>query len=123
MKKLNSFDMLIYENANEMYSHLNMSLEEANELGLTQMTQARIVMKILSVLPIEKYGHIVTMLHQVDLSTTKPTQILGKIDVHEMYMHITLQDTYSSNKNKNLAFNARQKKKGKCKMKEVNLDS
>jgi hypothetical protein len=106
MKKLNSFDMLTHENANEIYSHLNMFVEEANELGLTQITQAHIVRKILSVIPIEKYGHIVTMLHQVDLSTTSLTQILGKIDVHEMYMHITLQDRCSSNKNKNLAFNA-----------------
>jgi hypothetical protein len=31
-----------------------------------------------------KYGNIVSMLHQVDLSTTTPTQILGNINAHEM---------------------------------------
>jgi hypothetical protein len=39
-------------------------------LGLTQISQPDVVRKILSVLPIEKYGHIVTMLHQMDLSIT-----------------------------------------------------
>jgi hypothetical protein len=48
------------------------------------------VRKILSVLPIDKYGHIVTMLHQMDLSITTPTQILGKINAHEMYITPTL---------------------------------
>ena len=61
--------------------------------------------KILSVLPIEKYGHIVTVLHQMDLSTTTPIQILGKINAHEMYMHINDKDG-SSSKKKDLALKA-----------------
>jgi hypothetical protein len=35
MKKLNSFEMLPNESANEMYSHLNVLVEEVNGLGLT----------------------------------------------------------------------------------------
>ena len=92
MKKLNSFEMLPKECANEMYSRLNILVEEVNGLGLTQMSPSDVVRKILSVHPIDKYGHIVTMLHQGDLSTATPTQILGKINAHEMYMHITPQD-------------------------------
>jgi hypothetical protein len=88
MKKLNSFEMLSSESANEMYSLLNVLVEEINGLGLTQMKPSDVVRKTLSVLPIDKYGHIVTVLHQGDLSTTMPTQILGKINAHEMYMHI-----------------------------------
>ena len=83
MKKLNSFEMLPKECANEMYSHLNVLVEEVNGLGLTQMQPSNVVRKILSVLPIDKYGHIVTVLHQGDLSTATPTQILGKINAHE----------------------------------------
>jgi hypothetical protein len=49
--------------------------------GLTQISQPDVVRKILSVLPIDKYGHIVTVLHQMDLSVATPTQILGKINV------------------------------------------
>jgi hypothetical protein len=61
MRKLNSFEMLANENANAMYSRLNILVEEVNGLGLTQISQPDVVRKILSVLPIEKYGHIVTV--------------------------------------------------------------
>jgi len=37
MKKLNSFKMLPKESANEIYSRLNVLVEEFNGLGLTQM--------------------------------------------------------------------------------------
>jgi hypothetical protein len=74
------------------------------------------VRKILSVLPIDKYGHIVMMLHQGDLSTTTPTQILGKINMHKMYMHITPQEGSSSSKKKDLAFKASHKKRSKEKI-------
>ena len=100
-----------------MYSHLNVLVEEVNGLGLTQMSPSDVVRKILSVLPIDKYGHIVTVLHQGDLSAATPTQILGKINAHEMYMHITPQDGSSSNKkkDKDLAFKASQEK-GKARL-------
>ena len=72
-EKLNSFEMLPKECANEIYSRLNVLVEEVNGLGLTRMQPSDVVRKILSVLPIDKYGHIVTMLHQGDLSTATPT--------------------------------------------------
>ena len=72
-----------------MYLCLNVLIEEVNGFGLTQMSPSDVVRKILSVLPIDKYGHTMTVLHQGDLSTATPTQILGKINAHEMYMHIT----------------------------------
>jgi hypothetical protein len=40
------------------------------------------------VLLIKKYGHIIVLLHQIDLSTTTPNQILEKINAPEMYIHI-----------------------------------
>ena len=49
MKKLNSFKMLPKECANEMYSRLNVLVEEVNGLGLTQMSPSDVVRKILSV--------------------------------------------------------------------------
>ena len=69
IKKLNLFERFPKESANEMYSRLNVLIEEVNGLGLTQMQPSYVVRKILSVLPIDKYGHIVTVLHQGDLST------------------------------------------------------
>ena len=92
----------IIENANAMYSCLNILVEEVNGLGITQISQPDVVRKILSVLPIDKYGHIVTVLHQMDLSVATPTQIFGKINAHEMYMHINDKDE-SSSKRKDLA--------------------
>jgi hypothetical protein len=115
MKKLNSFEMLANENANDMYSRLNILVEEVNGLELTQISQLDVMRKILSVLPIDKYGHIVIVLHQMDLSIATPTQILENINAHEMYMHINDKDG-SSSKRKDLALKASQEKKGKAKM-------
>jgi len=116
MNKLNTFEMLPKENANEMYSRLNVIVEELNGLGLNQMSAVDVARKILCVLPIKKYGHIVTVLHQGDLSTTTPTSILGKINAHEMYMLMKPQDDSSSAK-KDLALKASHK--GKAKKLEV----
>jgi hypothetical protein len=77
------------------------------------MSLSDVARKILSVLPVEKYGHIVTILHQSDLSTVTPTQVLEKINAHKMYMHITPKDGSSSSKKKDLAFKASNEKKKK----------
>jgi hypothetical protein len=55
-KKLNSFEMLANENANDMCSQLNILVEEVIGLGLTQISQPDVVRKILSVLPIISNG-------------------------------------------------------------------
>jgi hypothetical protein len=115
MRKLNSFEMLANENANAMYSRLNILVEEVNGLGLTQISQPDVVRKVLSVLRINKYGHIVTVLHQMDLSVATPTQILGNINAHEMYMHINDKDE-SSSKRRDLALKANQENNGKAKV-------
>jgi hypothetical protein len=41
-------------------------------------------------LPIDKYGHIITILHQVDLSAIMPTQIFGKINMLEQRQNAPL---------------------------------
>jgi hypothetical protein len=41
--------MLANENANDMYSRLNILVEEVNGLGLTQISQPDVVRKILNV--------------------------------------------------------------------------
>lgn len=73
MKNLNSYEIILNERANDMYSRLNVLIKEVNGLGITQLSQPIAVRKILSVLPVEKYGYIITVLHQVDLSITTPT--------------------------------------------------
>jgi hypothetical protein len=73
LNKINSFEMLPKESANDMYTRLNVLVEDLNALRLTQMSSSDVTRRILSVLPIEKYGHIITVLHQSDLSTATPT--------------------------------------------------
>ena len=91
------------------------------------MSLVDVARKILCVLPIDKYGHIVTVLHQGDLSTATTTSILGKINTHEMYMHINPQDSSSSSKKdkkekkKDLALKATLK--GKSKKVEISTSS
>jgi hypothetical protein len=53
------------------------------------------------------------VLHQSDLSTATPTQVLRKINAHKMYMHISLEEGSSSSKKKDLTFKARHDKKKK----------
>jgi hypothetical protein len=57
MSKLNSSKILGHENANDMYSRLNILVEEVNDLGLTQLKQPNVMRKIISVLLINKYDH------------------------------------------------------------------
>jgi hypothetical protein len=73
LKKINSFEMLPKESANDLYTRLNILVEDLNALGLIQISPSDVARRILSVLPVEKYGHIVTVLHQSDLSTATPT--------------------------------------------------
>ena len=58
MKKLNSFEMLPKECANEMYSRLNVLVEEVNGLGLTQMQPSNVVRKILMSSPLKSMGKL-----------------------------------------------------------------
>ena len=76
--------MLPHESSNDMYSRMNVLVEEVNGLDVKKIEPADVARKILNVLPRDKYGHIVTFLHQGDLSTATPTQILGKVNTHEM---------------------------------------
>ena len=119
MNKHNTFGMLPKENANEMYSRLNVIVEELNGLRLNQISPVDVARKILCVLPIEKYGNIVTMLHQGNLSTATPTSILGKITAHEMYMHMNPKDSSSSAKKEKNDLAVKASHKGKSKKIEV----
>ena len=100
------------ENANEMYSCLNILVEKVNGLGLTQMQPSDVVRKILSVLPIDKYGHIVTVLHQSDLLLLRQLKYWGR----SMHMRCTCTSLLKMAPllpKKNLVFKAGQEKRGK----------
>lgn len=92
--------MHAHESSTDMYSHLTICVEEVNGYGLTQMTQANVVIKILSILSTDNYGKLSSC--STKLISPLPCQLKywWKINAHERYMHITLQDGSSSNKKK-----------------------
>ena len=69
----------------DMYSRLNLIINELHSIGLLKLDDADIVRKIISVLPQKKYASIITILHNMeDLSTMTPAIVIGKIVAFEM---------------------------------------
>jgi hypothetical protein len=63
----------------DMYSHLNLIINEINSIDITKLDDADIVRKIISLLPQQRYGSIITILHNMEhLSTMTPTIVIGK---------------------------------------------
>jgi hypothetical protein len=81
----NSFAMKDNELVRAMYSHLNPIINEFNSIGINKLGDADIVRKIISLLPEQRYGSIITILHNMeDLSTMIPIIVIGKIASFEM---------------------------------------
>jgi hypothetical protein len=96
----------------DMYSRLNLIIHELNFIGINKLGDADIVRKIISMLPQQKYGSIITILHNMeDLSQMTLTIVIGKIAAFEMSRKMGRQDepTYS----RPYAFACDEKSKGK----------
>jgi hypothetical protein len=64
---------------------LNLIINELNSIGINKLGDADIVRKIISLLPQQRYGSIITILHYMkDLSKMTPTIVIGKIVAFEM---------------------------------------
>ena len=69
----------------DMYSRLNLIINELHSIGLIKLDDADIMRKIISVLPQKKYASIIAILHNMeDLSTLTPAIVIGKIVTFEM---------------------------------------
>jgi hypothetical protein len=69
----------------DMYSRLNLIINELNSIGINKLGDADIVRKIISLLTQQRYGSIITILHNMeDLGTKTPTIVIGKIAAFEM---------------------------------------
>jgi hypothetical protein len=81
----NSFTMNDNELVRDMYSHLNLIINELNSIGINKLGDAEIMRKIISLLSQQKYGSIIIILHNMEeLSTMTPTIVIGKIAAFEM---------------------------------------
>jgi hypothetical protein len=85
LNEYNSFAMKENEFVRDMYSRLNLVINELNSIGINKLGDADIVRKIISLLPQQRYGRIITILHNMeDLITMTPTIVIGKITAFEM---------------------------------------
>ena len=97
----------------DMYSHLNLIVNELHSIGLTKLDDADIMRKIISMLPQKKYASIITILHNMeDLSNMIPAMVIGKIVAFEMSRKMG-QEASSSSKGKALTCSEKKKMKDK----------
>jgi hypothetical protein len=85
LNEYNSFAMKDNELVRDMYSRLNLIINELNSIGINKLGDVDIVRKIISLLPRQRYASIITILHNMeDLSTMTPIIVIGKIAAFEM---------------------------------------
>jgi hypothetical protein len=98
----------------DMYSRLNLIINELNSIGINKLGDANIVRKIIFLLPQQKYGSIITILYNMeDLSQMTPTIVIGKIVAFEMSWKMGRQEEPTSSRP--YAFACDKKNKGKKK--------
>jgi hypothetical protein len=102
----------------DMYSHLNLVINEHNSIGINKLGDADIVRKIISLLPQQRYGSIITILHNLkELSQMTTTIVIGKIEAFEMSRKMGQQEEPTSSKPYAFACDENKKMKGKKKAK------
>jgi hypothetical protein len=66
LNEYSSFAMKDNELVRDMYSRLNLITNELNSIGINKLGDADIVRKIISLLPQQRYGSIITILHNME---------------------------------------------------------
>jgi len=82
--KLNSFKHLDHENAETMYSRLNILVNEINSLDVKKIQDLELIRKILHSLRRPDYDLVTTILYEKDLTTMTPNKVLNKVIAHEL---------------------------------------
>jgi len=82
--KLKSFKQLDHENAESMYSHLNILVNEINSLDVKKIEDLKLIRKILHSLRRPDYDLVTSILYEKDLTTMTPNQVLNKVITHEL---------------------------------------
>ena len=82
--KLNSFKQLDNENAESMYSRLNVLVNEINSLEVKKIDDLELICKILHSLQRPEYDLVTTILYEKELSTMTPNKVLNKVTAHEL---------------------------------------
>jgi hypothetical protein len=111
--KYDEFNMLPNEYCNDIFSRLNLIVNELNSLNVSNLDKGMINRKILMLLPKPKYNIINSMLQKEDLDKLKVVELVGEIRTHKMSVLGISEKTTTSN---SIAFKANAKKTPKLKM-------
>jgi hypothetical protein len=84
LEEFNSFKQLANGNAESMYSHLNVVVNEINALGVKNITDLNINCKILQSLRKPNYDLVKAIIYVKKLEDLKPSHILSNIMAHEL---------------------------------------
>ena len=84
INRLNSFKQFDHENAESMYSWLNVLVNEINSLEVKKIDDLELIRKILHSLRRPDYDLVTTILYEKDLSKMTPNQVLNKVTAHEL---------------------------------------
>jgi hypothetical protein len=84
LKEFNSFKQLANENAESMYSCLNVLVKEINALGVKDITYLNFNSKILQCLRKPNDALVKPIIYEKKLEELKPSHILSKIMAHEL---------------------------------------
>jgi hypothetical protein len=116
LNEYNSFAKKENELVRDMYSRLNLMINELNSIGINKLGDIDIVRKIISLLPLQRYGSIITILHNLeDLSQMTPTIVIEKIVAFEMSWKMGQEEEPTSSKPYAFACDEHKTMKGKKK--------
>jgi hypothetical protein len=91
---------------------LNLIINELNSIGINKLGDADIMRKIISLLPQQRYGSIINILHNMeDVSTMTPTIVIRKIATFEMSRKMGRQEEPTSSRPYSFACDERKGKK------------
>ena len=82
--KLNSFKQLGHENAETMYSWLNILVNEINSLDVKKIDDLELIRKILHSLRRPEHELVITILYEKEINTLTPNQVLNKVIAHKL---------------------------------------
>lgn len=117
--KYDEFKMFPHENVNQMFSRLNVLIEEINALDIASLGKGLINRKILMLLPKPKYNIINSMLQKESLDNIEVSELIGEIHAHEMSVLGMMEESSS----KTIALKASTKKTTPKKKKVVEPSS
>jgi hypothetical protein len=115
LNESNSFAMKDNELVRDMHSRLILIINELTSIGISKLGDADIVRKIISLLPQQRYGSIITILHNMeDLSQMTPTILIGKIAAFDMLWKMGRQEEPTSSRTYAFACDEKSKWKKKA---------